>query len=167
MGLRPSPAAENPARPNNSCLPPQFTRGIRGPSPLPLQRPECLPRNGPFVGWRVDRRIEGALLAVEMSPPCPRELTRSRLIPPVSGPCRIRLSVPSRQSAPPFPLLADPPGVGSGFRFPAATSRLLVGKGMALLFSSACGPVVGNPASAAFGRPGPSGTESVRRCAEY
>ena len=167
MGLRSSPAAGNPARPNNSCLPPQFTRGIREPSPLPLHGPGFLPSDWPFVAWRVDPRIEGAPLAVEMPPTGPREVTLSRSIPPVSGPCRIRLSVPSRNSVPPFPLLAGPPGVGSGFRFLAATSRLPDGKGMALLFSSARGPVVGNLASAAFGTPGPSGTGSVRRFVEY
>lgn len=103
MGLRPSPAAEKPARPNNSCLPPQFTRGIREPSPLPLQGPGFLPRDWPFVAWRVDLRIEGALLAVEMPQAGPRERTLVRSILPVFGPCRIRLSVPSRKSARPSP----------------------------------------------------------------
>ena len=109
LGLRPLPAAGNPARPNRSFLPPQFTCGIREPSPLPLHGPGFLPRDGPFVGWRVARRIEGALLAVERPPTGLRELTLSRSILPVSGLCRMRLSEPIGKSAPPFPLLTDCP----------------------------------------------------------
>lgn len=166
IGLRPSPAAGNPSRPSNASLAPQCTCGIREPPPLPLQGPGCLPRDEPFVGWRADQRIEGVLLAVAMSPPGLRELTLSRPILPVSGPCRIRLNVPPRKSAPPFPQLAGPPGIGPGFGFPAAISRLPVGNGRALRFSAACVPVVRNPPSAASGSPGPRGTGPVRRFAE-